>query len=369
MNKYFVRFKITTPNTVTDISDTGKKEIPGYDFIDGDTKFIIYDKPAGLIADGYIYADTMDNGQKKSSDIINNIINLIDFSTSTSSAIPFLDMIYDASPEKKQRKIKKFFKIEDKRRNFVTINKEILTNAFKVFIANNESRIIRASNWLRKGNFEEKIVDKFVSYWTGLEAINKLLCDHFEISSKDRARICKCGEIINGLTSVGIEKLFSDILKIDNDIFHKIRKARGKLLHGGGPLDDDFIREIKDCNPIVRKALINGLGVLLDMDSEIIEKIESKIPRKYRDAIQTVYTTDIIDFYPPELEEMGKQPLIEPSVEEKQIEINENGKIIKEKKVKIECPNATLSKDIMIDTYGSENSCIKNVEIKDFKAI
>lgn len=367
MNKYFVRFRITTPNTVADMKDKEKKLILGYDFIDGDDKFIIYDKPAGLIADGYIYADTMDNGQKKSSDIINNIINLIDFSTSTSSGVPFLDMIYDASPGKKQRKIKKFFRIEDEKRNFVIINKEILTNAFKVFITNNDNRITRASNWLRKGNFEEKTVDKFISYWTGLEAINKLLCDHFKISSKDRARICKCGEIINGLTSIGIEKLFSDVLKIDNDIFHKIRRARGKLLHGGGPLDDDFIKEIKDCNPIVHRALINGLGMLLEMDNEIIESIESKIPRKYKDTIQTVCITNIIDFSPPELEEMEKQPLFELSLEEKQNEISENGEIIKEKKVKIKCPNVKLSNEGMIETYGSDNSCIQSVEIKDFK--
>ncbi len=76
--------------------------------------------------------------------------------------------------------------------------------------------------------------------------------------------------------TAGVERLFVNKVKVDKVIFTKIRSARGKLLHGGGPLDDNFVNEIKDYNPKIRKALLFGIGKLLQVSDNTIENIIKK---------------------------------------------------------------------------------------------
>ena len=156
-----------------------------------------------------------------------------------------------------------------------------------------------------------------------------------------------------------------DWLELTEKAFDFVSGAREAFVTGDL---DDFIKEVKEYNQIVRKALINGLGLLLNMYTEIINEIDIKIPRKYRDSLQTVYIASSIDFDPPEIEKMEKQHNFNLLIEHGKGEINRDGKVIKEKKVKIKNRNVKLSKDYIVETYKNGNSCIEKIEIKDFKA-
>jgi len=366
-NRYFVRYNIKTPNTVAGIEGLRKKEISGYDFISGKDKSIIYDVPIGLTVDSYIYFDNITNTEKKSLDTVYNIINLIDFSTSTSSNPPLIDMVYEASPEKEVRAIKKFFNFTLIGKNFVLIDKEILNEAFDKFIKVDDERIILASDWLKKGNSEQTVINKFISYWVGLETLNVLLCDYFKIKPEDRKWVCdKCGKMISPLKSIGTKVLFEDILEIDNKRFNKIRRARGKLLHGDCSVDNAFIEEIKAYNPIIKEGLIRGLGILLDLDSNTIKTISGRISRMYQDSFKLVASTKIKDFYPPDLEKMFDQPQIELLINNQKMEsikVNEVNKIIKEGEIRIDFIGLKTKGKIEIQVTGNENSCVENFKI------
>jgi len=158
-------------------------------------------------------------------------------------------------------------------RNVIQIDKEIFEEVFNKFNKYQDARITRAISWLRKGYLEQGSIDKFVAFWIGLESINELLCNFFKISEEDRKIKCnKCGNEISSISSLEVKKLFIDTLNIKIRKFEEIRGARGKLLHGGGPIDNNFAEKIKEYIPVVKKALIKGIGMLLQLDNEIIEK-------------------------------------------------------------------------------------------------
>jgi hypothetical protein len=215
---------------------------------------------------------------------------------------------------------------------------------------------------------EQQLIDKFVAFWTGLESINELLCDLLNIANKDRETRCnKCGNLISSVSSVGIKKLFVDNIDIKTELFEKIRKARGKLLHGGGPLDNNFIEEIKRYIPLVKKALIMGIGRLLSIKSETIEKILKKNNRLYNERLRIILKANLINFIPPSLDEFGKQPrfdLIEQNLLERLVD--KKDKLNLKVKSKFISQNAIFS-NISFELWGDDNSALEKAQFIDIK--
>lgn len=365
--RFFVRYFIKTSNSIGSRKDIEKDNYLGLDFKIDDNKLAVYDNKMGLWVDCYINCSSINDAEKKSEILINSILSLIDFQTSTSSFIPILDIIYDASHDLTKREYKKIFYFPIAERNIIKINIPILKEIFNVFTKNKERRIVRAINWFKKGNLEEEIVDKFIAYWTGLESINKLLIKSLDISDEEKSRKCKyCGGIVDEITSIGIEKLFTDIVGVDKSIFTKIRRTRGKLVHGEGPLDDEFINKVEGYNPIVRKTLIIGLGRLLCIEYKIIEDIIGKVPRKYSDIVKIFAKTNIVNFIPPELKYFGQQPnaVLKNKITER--EINDIGELNKQGDIKIDF-NVKTDGTAEIESFADNNSCIKKFKISDLR--
>jgi len=133
----------------------------------------------------------------------------------------------------------------------------------KLFL-NNNKRIIRAIRWYRKGLIEADPLDRFMSYWIGLENLNnplmKLLGENIE------TRNCiSCGEPYEVPTAKGIRSLFEKYSKNGLNDFKLCRDLRIDLQHGSGDLESAMSR-INECSELCRLALLSAIYLTLDLD-------------------------------------------------------------------------------------------------------
>jgi hypothetical protein len=363
IKRYFVRYFIETPNAISNRLEIENGKFSNWKFNLGNTEIILYDDKQGLHADLYLDAESLEKGEEKSKMFIENILNLIDFSTSSASSISLFISIYDASLGLKERDCKQVFYQPILERNISIVDKDIFSDIFNAFNKNNDERVVRAISWLRKGYLEQKHVDKFIAFWTGLESINELLGDYFKIPAEKRRMKCrKCGTTLYTI-SAGVERLFVDKVKVEKVIFTKIRKARGKLLHGGGPLGDNFVNEIKDYNPKIRKALLLGIGGLLQISDNTIENIIKKKSKAYNEKIRIIIKAKLTNFNPPDLKEFNAQPrfdLIENNLLKREVPIN--GKLVLTINPKFKKVNATF-KDEKVEMWGDDDTSIESIRI------
>ncbi len=105
--RYFVRYFVETSNAVSNRREIENGKFFNWKFNLGNTEIVLYDDKQGLRADFYIDAEFLEKGEEKSKIFIENILNLIDFSTSSASSMPLFISIYDASLGLVERKYKK----------------------------------------------------------------------------------------------------------------------------------------------------------------------------------------------------------------------------------------------------------------------
>ncbi|MDD3101929.1 MAG: HEPN domain-containing protein [Patescibacteria group bacterium] len=364
---YFTRYFIETPNSVGNRRNIESGKILGLKFKLGSNEISFYDHDKGLSSDCYIEADSLNDAENKSKVFIENILNLIDLSMSSASASPQFITSYNASSNLPIREYKQILYVPIRERNIAVIDQDFFGKLFNLLDKNKDKRTEMAISWLRKGYLEQKHVDKFIAFWTGLESINELLCDLFIIPQEERKLKCKkCGEVLHPITT-GIKKLFIDEIKINDKKFEDIRKARGKLLHGG-PLDNIFINEIKEYNPIVKKTLIVGLGKLLGMEGKDIDKIIKQKSNLYNETIRFIIKANLVNFEPPKINEFGKQPKID-LIEENLLNriIDSKGKLSLKLETTLKL-NANFN-NITFEVWGEDNTCIKSIKIDDIKKV
>lgn len=365
--KYFVRYVIETPNSIANRKGIEGHNVVAMKFNLDKTEISLYDHKYGLISDSYLEAESLDEAEQKSKVFIENILNLIDYSTSSASGPALLVIAYDATDDLNQRAFKQIIYKSLLERNIKVVKQEIFEDIFKAFDKNKDARIVRATSWLRKAYLEKNYIDKFIAYWTGLESINDLLCDFFLISAEDRKWKCSCGRTILPVSSVGIKTLFLDAIKIDNRQFSKIRNARNDLIHGNAPLDDNFVEEIKQYSPICKKALIVGIGILLGIGGDIIDEITKEKTATYSEKIRLIIEANLKNFTTPKLEELGRQPRFEITDESLLERIVDNqGKLSIKRKMGFKAINADF--DIKaLESRGDDDSSIEKSEFGNFK--
>jgi hypothetical protein len=367
IKKYFLRYIIETPNSITHRKEMESGQRDAWKINFGDSKISLFDYKFGLISDFYLLAETITDAEQKSKAIIETVLNFLDYSTSSASAPSLLVIAYDATDKLEYREYKQIIYKSLLERNIKVVNQKIFGEIFEAFDKNQNPRIVRASSWLRKGLLEKNYIDKFIAYWTGLEAINDLLCNFFEISNKDRKWKCYCGRTIFPVSSIGIKTLFLNEIKIENRQFKKIRNARNDLIHGNVPLDNAFVEEIKQYCPICREALIVGIGKLLGVRSESLEKIIKQKSTTYSEKMRFLFYANLKNFSPPKLEEFGKQPgfeITDDTILERVVD--KQGKLDMKHGLKLKVVNANF--DIKaLEIWGGDDSAIERVEIGDLK--
>lgn len=328
---FFTRYFIETPNSFNNREDIINNKFSNIRFKLPDSDVIFYDHKGGLGVDSYTKADSKDEVLNKTKNLAENIINIIDFTNSSGSNPAIFQSVYDATENVAEREYEQVFYVPLPERNIRITNITNITKMFNIFgdvFDKNELRVVRAIYWFKTGLFEKNDVEKFISFWTGLESINELLCDHFKLTEEERKWKCnKCKTTLLSISNIGVKKLFLDVLKIKKDDFQKIRDARNDLIHGRNLSGINSVKEIAGFQLIVKKALITGIGLLLKIEDDIIEKIMGYTPIKYIDNYRIIIKLNLLDFDVPLLEEIDKQPEVNLDNNILKTEINEEGNL------------------------------------------
>jgi|GEM_PF-1917712 len=153
----------------------------------------------------------------------------------------------------------------------------------------NSERAMRAMSWLRKGINEKNSVDKFISFWVGLEVLKGIFPKDDKIEERgilEKIKIILSEMSYRRRTGVknkdewkAVESIFIDKLK-RND-FKKIKQARSAILHGFGELSPKFHRQVDEYWNVVKNGLIWSLGIIIGLDSSFIENVITNEKKSY----------------------------------------------------------------------------------------
>jgi hypothetical protein len=264
-----------------------------------------------------VNVDSERNAIEISKNLTETILNLITFSTLTYCSPANLLSVMDVA-EKEPHLFTHYaypFDAQEIIGIVVIIDENLFGTIFKDYDkASDRQRIMRALTWLRNGIGEEKTVDKFISYWVGLEVIKHILRRNLRT------------KIRNPDEWAGVEDIFTNELHFQN--FDAVKKdGRNGLLHGFRELDDKFVGEIASYLEPVRKTLIFCIGSVLGLEDSVTMTISSKTPRGIPKGPWAIIKGEVRNLTLPFEEVVKNYPTIDAEVTNKEFSIDENGEL------------------------------------------
>lgn len=228
-----------------------------------------------------------------------------------------------------------------------------------------KSRINRSISWFRKG-LNETDIDEFIAYFIGLEILSGNLNKKFDLEFKpaffQKIKSWVTRKKYHGTDWTGIEKLFLDYsLEIG---FKQLKVKRNDIFHGYKALDLKFLEEIRSQIPIVRKAQVSAISVLLDIDPQ------SFFDRKYTKPLferWDVVNGHFEDFTSNIEDLLNQYPTVKHERVHRDIKINESGDLVSHEKVEYTFnARADLKFHIGdVQSWSGKDTGIKNIEIKN----
>jgi len=156
-------------------------------------------------------------------------------------------------------------------------------------------RLERAIAWHRKGSQEEYALDRFVSWMSGLEALNPLIQEKYGLPH-DQTRPCpnpNCRQPVNaGPIASGVQRALEQAAGAE--FARQVRRARNDIVHAResiGPVVEQVSGVLRDVGRALRLAVLDLLDVPADQrDQFVVTNMD--IPREYRERVDFV-TPDI----------------------------------------------------------------------------
>lgn len=218
-----------------------------------------------------ISAKDIDDAAHKAQKKANYMAVILSFIYNATISNPILELGYETSETAANTEFIQYLymngELFKKKR---TIDPFLLDNLLKPIMKYNSQRIIRAIRWYRNGLNEKDSIDKFLSYWIGLECLNKLLAK--ELGAEQKTIKCKkCGHHRVDPTVYGIEAIFIKYSKEGELDYGKCKGLRNEIQHGYG----DFkyaVGVAGEYAELCREMLLMGLYLLLKVDQTVIDK-------------------------------------------------------------------------------------------------
>ncbi len=152
---------------------------------------------------------------------------------------------------------------------------EKLIKLTQVFNSNTDVGVAIAIRWYRKGLTEDDPFDQFLSYWAGLEYLNKSLVRL--LGGKPEIRNCsKCGEPYPVPGAKGIGALFAQYSVNKEQDFKRCRDMSKALRHG----EIQIVEALTQVHPlaeICRKMLRRGIYLLLKLSNDEEERFATPV--------------------------------------------------------------------------------------------
>jgi hypothetical protein len=359
--RFFSRYSIKTPNSLLSRLEKAEGKSRIWQLAFGADEMCLHDYGQGIRSDIYLDANDIDDAIHISNTYAENIMGVLDLSTTSPSMAARLDFIYDASPLIKDRDFYQFHYLPADERNIRKIDGDMFDKLFHSMDEYFDGRITRAAQWFKRAQNEEDNITRFIFYWTGLESLNLLLCEHYGISEDDRELKCpKCKHRIFPVTSVGIKRLIIDDIKSPARDFSTIRELRVRLMHGQGKWDRAFLEDVKKFIPTLRTALLTGICMIIHLDADTMRTLLSIKSTKFEDHIQIVLKAKLLEFTPVSIGEFAQQPYIEMITDEVvDRSISTQGKLTLTKHHVFKSINGRFDDKIETKAYRGFNSAIE----------
>lgn len=298
--------------------------------------------------------------------LVETILSLISFTTlSYIGPVKFLSTIDDSI--KGDYFNVRFTTYESKEENLnslTKLNQETFKLVWDAFKKNeNKDRLLRSISWLRKG-LNEKNLDQFIAYFIGIEILQEQLNILLNTNKKKSIFRLFYKQQYDDYWA-GIKKVFNDNLKCD--FFNKIKKRRNDILHGSKRLDSEFVSSVNGYTEILKKALITSQCLLLELDSEIIDKIINQKWAKFNPKMWFTLHGKIGKFDFNNLREfVNFYPTVDIKINRKIKSISDTGELVVtgNQEFVFSCPNYIPMTIDSHEVYGENNSGITKVETR-----
>ena len=289
---------------------------------------------------------------------IEMLLNLLCFSTLCYADKSSLNSIVKINDSSEEHEVSFYlYPVADKRVNQLCIVDrdffaQILGNYNKCD-TDEKRRILRAITWLRKGLNDEKL-DEFISNWIGLEILSKIIRKKYlgTVSKND-----KWG---------GLKKIFNDYMSVDETRFEKDKNDyRDGIVHGFKDLNDEYIHEVEEFTPLLRKGLIASICKSLNLSDKIINQLLKRDLKKWRYFPYEIQQGKIKNI--PSFEEQKKQfPRFFPLEKGITFEINEENKVTWQIDMMYEprAPSGTLITKENLETCCDNKSRIEKIDVE-----
>lgn len=161
-------------------------------------------------------------------------------------------------------------------------------DALQACDSDRRDRVDRAMAWYRKGTFEELVLDRFQSWWNGLEALNPRLQEKHELQTQGPSRPCPhCRQSVpGGPIASGIQFAIEQVS--DPETWKRIHAARNDIAHARRPLRESIGR-IEPVLDVVGRALRDAVLDLLGIHKDARAAFASTplpVPREYEARLE-----------------------------------------------------------------------------------
>jgi hypothetical protein len=129
---------------------------------------------------------------------------------------------------------------------------------------NKRDRVTRAIRWHRRGALASDVLERFTWFWTGLEALNPLLQEIFDVSD-DTVRCPKCKhEWVIFPTVSGIRAALQKFKPDEPSLYKRMKELRNGLIHGRTDLNI-MVPEAAALHNSTAEVLIRAILLILDV--------------------------------------------------------------------------------------------------------
>ncbi len=221
----------------------------------------------GLEIHAILEAEDIEDAMSRGRELSEGVLSVMSFCSGV--GIPHLetDLAYETTPEIENRSFIQYFGVphsQVSKGSLDTKTMNTLTVAFDtVADPKTSDRLGRAVRWYRKAARETDMIDRFSSYWLGLEALNPTLEKHY--AAKRFKYTCpECGHQWEHQGLSGVKALLENEFDDGIEIFRRLRELRVSIQHSTKTTDVLYLEATELAAPL-REAVITGVLAILNL--------------------------------------------------------------------------------------------------------
>ncbi|NLN49102.1 MAG: hypothetical protein GX154_08515 [Clostridiales bacterium] len=225
----------------------------------------------GLKAIVDISADSMDKAINMARQRVDGILTMLTVVTNATVGEAQLQLGYETSNNATSTEyIQVEYLCSDHFKRKRVFDNDKFKNLVEKILKNSNKRISRAIRWYRKGLIETDPLDRFMSYWLGLENLDKTLGEMLGENIEKRNCV-SCGEPYEVPSAKGVRSLFEKHSINGVKDFKRCRNLRVDLQHGAGDLETAMF-QVSECSELCRIILLKGIYLALSLDVKEVQE-------------------------------------------------------------------------------------------------